>query len=359
MTRFDWFRPASALMPLLVLTVILGIEAGPVCAQKNKDEAGAQKAELQRKAHATFVDAKQTKSARLNAIRQIRVAADEHLPGLLKVLKNDNDHDEVRLAAAHLHEFNDAWIESASKILLDAKDGGEQLDAGLAAAMRQRSVNLDVAQQQKIHPVFRKLLDDERKSVRTEAYRALAGSGDELAIKKLTDGLSRGNAPIDLHEAVELLHSVGSSDHFNVLRRYLDSDDPKVQHEIVQALANDPRSRPAIIKLLGNNRIAESVRIEAVRSLGRHDPGFAEYAFEIVTDEGAPPALRYAAVKSFVGRMNYEDVDANQQVEFAKRVEAFASDIPEDLSAKSQRSLKQLLPYLRENFEAIKKHYDR
>ena len=104
----------------------------------------------------------------------------------------------------------------------------------------------------------------------------------------------------------------------------------------------------------------EEVRLRALRALAYEDGQFADYAIPLVEDAAADPKIRRAAMRAFVGRMNYSKVEPADQVRFAEAVEKLAADktVTTDDARKLQEDAEQLHSYLRKAFPEIQKHYE-
>lgn len=329
---------------------------------KAADPAASQQAT--RAATTTFLDRKAPKSARLEAIKQIGYPEEATLPALLSIGKDATEDDEIRLEAMRLVRYDDAYLETSLTILDKPDDGSEELDAGLIEDLSARlTFRLPAQHRQRIQQVLRKLLNDSRDKVRLYAYRALVSEHDLVALNKLTDSLRQGtDFPIPLVDAIDLLDMDGSINYIDTLRRYLENGDPAVQARAARTLAVDPQSRPRIIELAKEPKTPVEVRVHALRGLGREDKQFGSYAIPLVEDPKENPAVRYAAMDAFTGRLNYNEIEPAEQVRFAQAVEKLVSDKnlrSTDEGGKITEAAGKLLIYLREAFPVIQKHYEK
>jgi len=184
---------------------------------------------------------------------------------------------------------------------------------------------------------------------------------DSVALNKLTESLRRGSGvPIPLAEAIDLLFQDGAQNYIGLLRPYLTNKDVHVEASAARALAVDPESRPRIVELANNAATPEEVRLDALGGLAREDKDFARYAIPIVANAKENPGIRYAAMRELVGRMNYNDVPAEDQIRFAQAVERVLSE--QNLTAtenglRTSRAAQELLPYLKKAFPAIQTFY--
>jgi hypothetical protein len=222
---------------------------------------------------------------------------------------------------------------------------------------RRATFRIPVQDQQRIQNAERKLLSDKRDRVRLYAYRALVANHDMVAINQLVDSLRAGrDVPIPLPDAIQLLDDDGAASYIGTLRSYLGHEDARVAARAAHALALDPESRPRIVELATNPRTPREVRLSALRGLANEDSEFARYAIPLVENAKEDPKIRFAAMEHFTGRMNYNKVQADDQVRFARAIQKVAAEEParnED-AQKLREAAKQLLGYLKKAFPALK-----
>lgn len=316
--------------------------------------------DAKRAATATFLDRSRPQEERLEAAKSLGYPEDSTFAALLHLGADRTQPDAIRLEALRRHRYDEKYLDVVLKILDDPRDGGEELDAELIVDLSRRmSFTLPATIRQRIQNAFRKLLDDKRDKVRLYAYRVLAANHDPVAVNLLAESLRTGEGvPIPLHDAIDLLDTDGPTNHIGTLRPYLHHEDPRVQAKAARALAVDPESRPAIVELARNPRTPEEVRLNALRALAREDDQFASYAIPLVEDVREDPKIRYAAMHSFAGRMNYNRVALADQVRFAQAVAKVAADqdLRTDDALKLKEAAQELHSYLLQAFPEIQKH---
>jgi hypothetical protein len=319
--------------------------------------------EAQRTAAATFLDRDRPQEERLAALQNLGYPDDRTIAALLDLGIDRTQSDAIRWEALRRLPYDVKYFDPFLKILGDPRDGGEELDANLIQDLSRRAIlNPPAKLRQRIQSVLRKLLDDKRDKVRLYAYRALVSNHDSVALGLLTESLREGQGvPIPLSEAIDLLDQDGSINYIGTLRPYLHHEDPSVQAQAVLALAVDPESRPAIVELAKNPRTPGEVRLNALRALAREDDQFASYALPLMENGGEDPGIRFAAMKDFVGRMNYNRVAPADQVRFARAVEKLAGekDLGTDESVKVKSAAQELHAYLLQAFPEVRKSYEK
>ena len=311
-----------------------------------------------------FLDPQQPQQVRVAAAHEMDYPTEEVFVELLQILLDRTEPDTIRAAAAVRHRYNDSYVDVALNILGDPEDGGATLNARLIEDIRRRTVvRHAAAREQRIRNVLRNLLDDTRNSVRLEAYRTLVGSGDTIAIKKLTDSLASGAiAVVSVEDALQLLDVAGGIHHLALVRRFLEDDRASVKALAVEILASDPKSRPRIVELVTDRTTNSAVRLAGLSALSREDPRFEEYAISIVEADPEESRIRSAAMKAIVGRLNYGNIPEGDQIRFANALERIASErnrgLREAVAREEMREAEKILRYIAKNFPAIKRHYE-
>lgn len=312
-----------------------------------------------RAATAIFLDRNQPVEARLAAIERAGYPDEETFPKLRAVGVDRNQPDLVRREALWRLRDRRDFIEIALKILEDPDDGGEELDAQLIMDLSARATFAQpAATLQRVQAVIRKLLDDPRPRVRLFAFREAVANHDTVALDRLANALRTGtNMPIPVADAIEMLHFDGPHAYLDAIRPYLASPDPLVQARAAHALSIDPVSRPRLVELIVQPATAPMVRRLALRGLAAQDERFGAYAIPLVANGQEDPDIRYAAMHSYTGRLNYHAVDAEEQVRFALVVERLAADrsLAQTQLGIAARELRQ---YLRRAFPAIRRHFE-
>lgn len=344
------------------LAAVVWLVAGSLAGQTQPPDAEADRA-AKRAATETFLDGKRSESERLEAAKNLGYPDEASVPGFLAVASDRTQSDGVRRIALNFVPYGDEYLNAVLKILDDPEDGGEELDAGLIQDLAQRTAfRVPVRDQQRIQAVERKLLEDKRDKVRLYAFRVLGGNHDLAALNLLTDSLRRqADLLIPLPDAIDILDDDGSANYISVLRPYLNHRDPAVQARAARALALDPESRPRIVELATNPQSPQEVRVNALRGLARQDDRFPSYAIALVENAKENSEVRHAAMREFVGRMNYNKVSAEDQVRFARAVEKVAAEqMPRNKESQELGdTAKQLVPYLKKVFPEIRKFYER
>lgn len=363
----DTGRPFTRALPLLLLLVAGSVLAAPARAQDEPTvdlhTADASLAEKEA-ATRTFLDPQAPKEARLAAAANLGYPEDETFAAMLRIGADPAVDEDIRRQALLLHRFDEDYLDVVLTILEEPENTGPELVADLVENLSRRTTfRLPAPLEQRIRAVLRDLLDSPHERVRLAAYRSLIGGHDTVGVNRLVDALDAGEAevPIPLAEAIALLDLNGSIYHIRTLQPYLDHPDPAVQAQAARALAVDPSSQPRIVDLANSRATPEEVRLHALRALAREDEGFAAYAIDLVADREESPAIRYQAMKTLTGRMNYRQVDEGEQIRFAQTVEALAAEPAFETKEGEalQREAKELLGYLREAFPAVRRHYDR
>jgi hypothetical protein len=309
----------------------------------------------------TFLDRRRSEAERMSAASQILHPDEKRSEAFLGVAADRRESDAIRFEAFRRHRFDDKWLALALKVLDAPNDGGAMLDSNLSDELNRRlTFRLPAEVRQRIRATWRRLLDDPRDEVRLSAFRVLVANHDPVAVNRLSESLRRRTrSPIPLHEALDLLELDGSINHLTALRPYLDHSDPRVRAVAARALAVDSASRPRIIELATNPEESGDVRADALRGLSREDPKFGSYAIPIVENEQEHGDVRYAAMHSFVGRMNYNRVEPQEQVRFAQAVEKIAvgPSLRSDSAEQIRKEARELLENLKMAFPAVHQFY--
>jgi len=212
---------------------------------------------------------------------------------------------------------------------------------------------------QRILATWRRLLDDRRDAVRLSAYRVLVANHDPAAVNRLSESMRSGNVPIPLTEAIKLLDLDGATSHLGALRPYLRHSDPDVVASAARALSVDPQSRAAIVRLAINPQTPEEVRLQALRGLAREDERFGSYAIPLVNNREEDGDVRFGAMHSYAGRLNYNRIPEEEQIQFAQAVERIAGDqgLRSEAAGRIRTEARKLLEYLKQAFPAIGRFY--
>lgn len=318
--------------------------------------------EAKRAATATFLDRNRPRQERLEAAKKLGYPDDDTFAALLATGLDRTQDDAIRAEALRRHHYDDKYVNAVLKILSDPEDGGEELDASLVEDISRRTTfKMPAELRQRIQSVLRTLLADKRARVRLQAYRALVGAHDQVAVNQLADALRRGSEmPVPVAEAVDLLDQDGAINHIGTLRPYLAHPDPRVQATVARALSADSQSRPRIVEMVRNADTPEEVRLSALRGLAREDSQFTRYAIPLLEDARTSSKVRDATMKAIIGQMNYKKVEPAEQVRFAEAVErlATAPQVTALEGEKLRESARQLHVHLRKSFPEVQKHYE-
>ncbi len=347
----------------LLSAVVISMLSLPAIAQTPSPaaESYAQDRAARRAAAAIFFDRTRPEKERLAALPRMRFPDKDMAARLLPIGADKSESDTIRLEALKKHPFTDKWFELVLKILSDSHDGGELLDSGLTEFLNRRATfKLPAEMRQRIIATWRKLLDDPRDRVRLSAYRVLIANHDAVAINRLKETLSAGTAvPIPLVDAVELLELDGATNHLGVLRPLLMNGDPRVRARAARALASDSQSRGAVIRLANDPEQPDEVRRFALRGLAREDERYGSYAIGIIESPREDGDVRYWAMHSYAGRLNYNPSTSDEQIRFAQATERLLSDqsIRSKSAAHIRQEARELLDYLKVRFPAVKQFY--
>ena len=281
---------------------------------------------------------------------------------LLKIGVNKQEDGRIRLEALRRVQFGDPWLNAVLGILGDDADGDAELDAQLIRELGKRTTSFPPpVMRQRIQDTLRGLMDDPRDKVRLHAFRALIGNHDQVAAGVLDERLRSGtNIPVPIPEAINLLFENGATAHFGAIRPYLQNTDPEVQSMAALALGPDQESRQRIMALALSPNAAAKPREFALRGLAQNDEKFPDYATGLVEDRKTNPAVLEAAMTTIVGRMNYTPVPVEQQLRFARAVDALTTG-PEPTdpeTRKTRANAIELKAYLRQAFPEIRRFYE-
>ncbi len=308
-----------------------------------------------------FFDRARPERERLAAVPRIGWPDAKTSEGLLAVGADRRESDAIRLEALKKHRFDDKWLNLVLGILDHPDDGGALLDSGLTEFLNRRATfKLPAEVRQLIQGTWRRLLADRRDAVRLSAYRVLVANHDPVAVNHLSEALRRrGGPPIPLHEAIELLDLDGAINHLGALRPYLQHPDPVVVARAARALSLDSQSRDFIVRLAISANTPEEVRLDALRGLAREDERFGSYAIPLVENVREDGDVRFAAMHSYAGRLNYNRIPEEEQIRFAQAVERIAADqgLRSESASRIRSEARKLLEYLKEAFPAIGRFY--
>ena len=309
-----------------------------------------------------FLNRDRSNAERLAATKDLGYPDDSVQTKLLVIGADRTEDDVIRWEALRRVQYDEGYRNVVLKILADADDGGEELNANLIEDMSRRTTFIPPAQiRQRIQAVLRKLIDDERDRVRLYAYKALIANNDQMAVNVLAESLRNAtDFPIPLVEAIELLDQDGSINHIAAIRPYLRHTDPQVQAKAVRALSVDPQSRPRIVELAKDAGTPTEIRLNALRALAREDDDFLSYAIPLVEEVEGDPKVRNEAMRAVAGRMNYYNVAPADQVRFAIAVEKIAADrdLETDDANKMMESAEKLRFHLRKAFPEVQKYFE-
>jgi hypothetical protein len=332
-----------------------------MCSLSAADEA--EDAAARQQAAQSFLNANLSKSERLAAAQKLGYPDKNTFARLLEVGKDKRQDDEIRWEALKRHPWSNDWVKVVQGILNDPDDGGEFLDANLVKNLSQKTVRLPNAEmRQAIQRTYRQLLDDKRDKVREGAYFVLVSTEDSVAVARLVEGLKDGgaNCPVSLNHAIEMIDAAGATRHFNTLRPYLKHEDPRVKAEAARVLAADATSRPEILTLIENSETPVSVRVQALRGMGRYDEQLSSYAIRMIRNKEESPVVRDAAMQAMVGQVNSKRLSESVEVDFAEAIEAFSKDpgLTDVENGKLQKQAATTLQNLQKSSPVIKRHYD-
>ncbi len=308
-----------------------------------------------------FLDRARSEKERLAAVPRIGWPEKATAERLLAAGADRSESDAIRLEALKKHPLTEPWLELVLRILNDPNDGGPLLDSELLEFLNRRMIaRLPAELRQRIQATWRRLLDDPRDAVRLSAFRVGAANHDPAAVNRLSEGLrTRSGPPIPLHEAIELLDLNGATSHLGALRPFLQHRDPVVAARAARALAVDAESRPLIVRLASNPQTPEEVRIHALRGLAREDARFGSYAIPLIDNREEDGDVRFAAMHSYAGRLNYNRTPEEEQIRFAQAVERIAGDqgLRSAAASRIRTEARKLLEYLKRAFPGVGRFY--
>ena len=345
------FRWSVVVLPLMLV--------GTACAQSNSNNVDSLR-EVKRIATETFLDSSMPTARRLRAAENLGYPEDSTFVAMLRIGTDKSEDDAIRLVALKKHRYDEGYFKAVLAIVADKTESGALVSGLIDDISRRTTFRQPAEMRQQLQEAFRSVLDDSRPAVRLSAYRTLVSAHDAAAIDRLVESLRSGqNIPIPLPDAIGLLDVDGSTKHIGTLRPYLENPDPAVQEQVARALAVDPQSRQVIVGLANNIETPVAVRVNALRALSREDEEFMSYATRLVSNRKEKPNVRYEAMRSGMGRLNYQGETASIQVNFALAVEQLSGE--QGVVTTDKRDVgaeaKELLAFLRRNFPAVRRYF--
>jgi hypothetical protein len=280
---------------------------------------------------------------------------------LIAVGADATEETAVRLAAFGRARSGERWFDAALTVLESQTDGDETMDSELIVQLGKRMTFRQTPEmRQRWQAAMRRLLDDPRASVRLQAYRTLVANHDTLAVSRISDSLrDRQNVPVPVPEAVAMLDLDGPMNHVEVLRLYLEDPDLAVRAQAALALGIDDNSRATLVRYATDERTPVEVRVHALRGLARVGRSFPDVAIPLVENQRTNSRVRQEAMKSMVGVLNYNQIDAKTKIRFFDVLSTLAVD-PQLLNVNDGlgSEAKEVQAYLIRAFPEVKRHHE-
>lgn len=256
---------------------------------------------------AVFLDGARTPTERLAAVRGIAAFAEpSHVEGGGRVVLDTTEPAAVRLRAlqlvGHAIGADTSFARSAFQLVTDTTTPVELRHEAITQVAFATFGSFAF---HAIHDGFiqtlRSAARDPDLDIRRVALRALAGQGDEAALRLLEQGLGTpGDARLPPSEAVPLLGLTDPSPFFPLLHRLMrQPPDSATRLAAIRLLGAYGPSRADLVSVLRDATESATARHAALGALAAGDPqGLARHVVSVVTDEAAPLELRLRAIKA-------------------------------------------------------------
>jgi HEAT repeat protein len=234
----------------------------------------------------------QLRMAAMNVISVGLGAHPELLDYLLKLLPDQSEPEELRLAALGVLQQSSFQVASA---------GGDRPEY-LA--------------------VLRSVVDDPSPDIRRRVIGVLAREKDEYVQRRLVEGLEDpSKALVPAAKAIQFLGYDVHAEYFPLLRRIV-SKPPNLaaKREAVRLLSSDPASKDLLTQLLGDRSESRDVRNLSAIALQSVAPAeFHQQAKDIALDDSEDDQLRTAVVTALT---HFSDADSlREDGEFTQRMQ--------------------------------------
>ncbi|MBL4673845.1 MAG: tyrosinase family protein [Arenicella sp.] len=294
------------------------------------------------------VDPKLTSAARIATASAVTMSKEVMLKEARSSMKDKNKTDSERTQALdHTREADrNLALDHAVKLLSDSQDGSEQVDSHAISTLRLLAMTTEGQQRMgDIKDAVRSVMTDERSSVRKAAAHFLGSMHDPEAVAILKEDLAKSGDSLFTKEEVLLLLSMSGDEHAEDMRPFLEADDPQHRAAAVSALATDPHSQKALLRIMSNKKEATEVRTAAVEVLmSSDDPEFLDAVWAIVNDADADLALHKHAIAGigFFVRTNRASLSEQEIVKTNDKLAALSSGKQAALGKTHKRAVKNI-----------------
>jgi hypothetical protein len=298
----------------------------------------------------SFLDAARTRVQRLHALDEIVNPDKQVLSGLMEIVSNHDEEDDLRWAAARKLPLTREVIRQELQVLRNPQDGGPGLRAKLLSDLSQR-VRLPHSSEllAEMHEIIGDLLHDKDEATRIAAFRFLVPMRDARALKLVEKGLENpGDALIPPDEAILLLDIAGAGDHREAIRPYLDAENVHVRAAAALALGIDSNSHSRLRSMVADPQQPMEVRLSALRALSGSDKGFADYALTLLRQKDLDPEVRSWCIHRFVGFANYNRISPAQKQNFLSMLETLTAPSA-SVTVSVRQSAMEALAYIRDS----------
>jgi hypothetical protein len=256
---------------------------------------------------AVFLDRALTPTERLAAVRGIAAFAESlHVAGAARIALDTAESLPIRVRALELvgHRMgtDTSFARAVLPFVADSTTALElRREAATQTAFATFGSSAFHAMRERFLQALRNAAVDPDLEVRRAALRALAGQGDEAALRLLERGLvTPGDAGLPPSEAVHLLGLNDPTPFFAVLHGVMrEPPDSATRLAAIRLLGGYEPSRADLVALLRDPQESPAARHAALGALAAGDPqGLAERVAPVVADEGAPLDLRLRAIKA-------------------------------------------------------------
>ena len=325
------FRFSSFLLTALAACMVFNFERS-LCAQDVFEGS-------REEAMSTFLDNNAPKERRLSAAAKLAFPKRRESAKLVEFATDKEVDDELRQAVIAIHGSRTGALGLAQQILSDPGNGSENLKLYCVDYLSGFRLNDKSEIWKDVQSTLRKTLDDERETVRSEAYEILVARNDNEAVAKLVNGLKEEKPVLSTVRSLELLNQSNPVQHLSAIRPYLKNSDSKVVSEAVKALSLDLESRDEIVQLLRNSNTEKNVRFSAVQGLGKWDPGFAGYAETILGNPNEDLDIKSETMKVLGTQLRKKStISAQEQSQLEKIIKTIEQDENSPDSIKSGAS---------------------
>jgi putative ubiquitin-RnfH superfamily antitoxin RatB of RatAB toxin-antitoxin module len=245
-----------------------------------------------------FINARLPEADRIKAVEKFAFVQDQkQIQSVRDILSDPKNTDALRAVALskvkHYLQNDEKLFTDVISWLLNPRTSTALRIETLKAVGTIAFSPFGTSIQDQLQEVYRKLLDDPKVEFRRAAFNYLSVRGDDLAQKKLVDGLQSAKPPLPLNESIMMLGYDIHGDHypavFNVLR---ETRDKSAKIEAIRVLGNYEPARRTIIDLLLSPREDKEIRMASLKTLNAFDAGnFSNHAKVLFELKGTPDDL--------------------------------------------------------------------